>query len=170
MCHHLVAAVAAGREHDRRAKAGDELAEGRRPGEGGKGRQPIVLDDVGDGAATAELRRRFARVGADRHGVQRLAGRGSELPGKGQRLERQPFRATVYVLDEGKDHRLTTPIRVSSSTTAGAASGPVPMTSTVLSVPTGNRSRSLIGPPRRAAGVIWMISFFFARSRPGTDG
>src|SRR5207247_9655382 len=100
----------------------------------------------------------------------RLPRRGSGGPGRGERLERQPFRATVDVLDEGKHHRLTTPIRVSSSTTADAAPGPVPMTSTVLSVPTGNRSRSLIGPPPRAAGVIWMISFFFARSRPGTDG
>ena len=72
--------------------------------------------------------------------------------------------------DQADDHDPTTPRRTSSSTTLGAASGPRPRISTLASCSTGKRRRSFTGPTDRGAGSERAISFFLARSRPGTDG
>ena len=114
-------------------------------------RQALVLDDVGRGhAAARKLLRGISGPRPDEDRVDGLARCDREAAGEAQCLEREALRAALGVLDEREDHRPITPSRVSSSTTAGAAAAPLPMTSTVLSSPWGSRSRSFVGPPGRA--------------------
>ena len=175
----LVAALAAGADHGRRPRAVDELGDRRRPAVG-------MIE-----ASARRARRRCAVVTPAPASEPAAAARGARVRDE-HRLERRrrcrPRAARARpsassdarsgsppaMLDEGEDGPLiasSTPIRVSRSTTAGAASGPRPSTSAAVvssSAGAGTIFSSPPGLPRRASSRS--ISFFFARSRPGTDG
>src|SRR5439155_22098664 len=109
------------------------------------------------------------RARAEQRRMDRHAELTAERSGQNERLEREAIGPTVDLLDEDQDHD-STPRRWSSSTTAGAASGPVPITSAAAARSSGRRSPVFVGPAGRCSGSTRSISFFRARSRPGTEG
>ena len=151
--HHLVAAVAARGDDDRRGPRGRELRERRRPGRRRELRQARVVDDVRRAdAATGQPAGQLGRP--PRRSRSASTGSPRDAASDSASSDSRSGRA-VGVLDEDEDrHRPSTPSRWSSSTTAGAAAAPCPMTSTWLSRPFGQAAAApSSGRPARRDGV-----------------
>ena len=99
---------------------------------------------------------------AGREGMERLAERAREC----ERLLRQV--AGLLDVDERCHH--ATPIRCSTSTTAGAASGPWPRISASLPCPSGTTRRSFSRRGSGLSGELASTGLRWARSFAGTDG
>src|SRR5215216_5757138 len=118
---HLIASVRAGGDHGRGLELLDQLLEARGPRRRRVCGEAIVIDDM----------HRYDAVGtqsgdgfADRERVDRTA----EVARKGHGLERE----LLTGLHQDEDAHPATPISRMSSTTRGAASGPVPRISACL--------------------------------------
>ena len=148
MRQHLHAPRGAGREHGIRAgRRRDRLRRRgpRRPGVGGE-RVAGGVVHLGD-AVRAELVGELLGQRAHDEGVHRRPGPVGQRAGERDGLQRHLGRAVRRGLHEHEDHR-DTPRRCSRSTTAAAASGPSPSTSTVLGWAGGKREPHPSGAAR----------------------
>ena len=127
MGHQLVAAVGAGGHHDHRLALLAHRQDRRGPAGSGVRREAVAADvrrRCGRRTPPAPCAARRSTSphhdGVDRH----AAARGGQVAGEGQRLQRHlDGRAVEVLLDQGEDHRDSTPSSSNRSTTAGAAAG-----------------------------------------------
>ncbi len=154
MGHHLVAARRTGGQHDHRRAAHGLQAGG--PGRTGVRRVRVAGQRVHRAYAVRRERgdqlvgRRADDDRVDRHTSTGLG----EGAGEGQRLARHLDRlARGRGLHQDDDHRASTPSCSSRSTTAGAASAPLPRIRTSDGVGGGSSSRTRPGPTGARRGL-----------------
>ena len=139
----------------RRLPGRHELGDRGRPGDRRERGQSIVSRRRGPTAMPrpASCPAASRAPGAEQDGVHRLAGLGAEAAG-----EDSASRATAAPAGPRRARRATRIIARSRRAGSAARRPParrprrLPMTSTVLSLPSGSRSRSFVGPPGRSSG------------------
>ena len=125
VAQHLVAAVRARGDDGGRGLALDQLLQARRPRGGRVGGEPLVLGHVRRGdAVRAEPRGGLRRALADQERLDRIAVRQPAREREG--LQGELVDAPARVLHQHEHRHATTPRSRITSTTAGAASGPLP--------------------------------------------
>ncbi len=130
-----------------------------------------VADAVGRELLAQLVGHALSIAGHDDRVDRHATARGGERPGEGQRLQRHLDGGPVQVLlDQGQDHRASTPSSSNRSTTAGAAAAPSPRICTLLGTGGGSVSFTRFGPLGSADGVRSSTGTFFAFIRPGTLG
>src|SRR6202521_1990663 len=109
-------------------------------------------------------------IGTDGNGLEWLPQLTRKASRHGEHLEGQHGRRSGDVLDKRQDHAQSNRKCWKSSTTCTPASPFFPRISTVWAACTGSLSRIFSSPPSCQSGVFRSISFFFAFSRPGSEG